>query len=445
MKTILPSLLCLASLLSAQEPPKDPFIKEAKKNSAPPPAAAIEDRTNIALLVETFTLPQSLHASLLAEEEGREKLHPRVLAAVKDGTATLDAFHFVRTRSGTRSRLHSSEEFIFPVDWNTAAPETGLQYPKSFEMQPMGDVFEFEPVFENDGAAISVNSSFTRARFHGFRPAQADRTKPGAVVASISRPQVLSSVRMLPGIPSLLGSHSHEGGTLLVFGTPQLLRIEPPAQPVSKGAGNFSLTPRIVSLDRKTAWELLRQHPDGGPQLAAALQKLLASKQAVLEHISTLTGTPGTRVVHDSGGQFYYGTEFAPPFPGLPASPAVDEKTPAQRAVPPNPASVTAFECRQLGFRCEMEPVLTAHQTDLASINLSVSFTHHNGDVQDEHWSTHYPQLPLFIEQNVVTSVLQTLGSTILVGTLSPPGETGINGRKDEARAWLLLLETVME
>ncbi|MFM2144161.1 MAG: hypothetical protein RLZZ476_2705, partial [Verrucomicrobiota bacterium] len=89
MKLLIPFAFAFASMLSAQDAPKkDPFIKDKKPAVAPQPA---DQEANITFLLESFTLPQADFAAWLEMPEGREKLHEKVLAAVKAGTAKLDA------------------------------------------------------------------------------------------------------------------------------------------------------------------------------------------------------------------------------------------------------------------------------------------------------------------------------------------------------------------
>lgn len=440
------AVLSLAVLLPAQQPASDPFIKGGGKPKAGAPAPQQpQAEPDVVFLLESFTLPQSQYTAWIDTPADREKLHARVIEAVQKGTAALDGCHFIRTRPGTRCTLDASEEFIYPTQWSKADHTTGLQYPEAMEMSPMGDRLEFEPVVDDHGSLLTLNHSLERARFLGYRPVKTAARFQGAVTAALAQQKTLAIQRLVLGLPALAGTMGVGDAITLVFITPRLISTPPPAEPVSKGAGNPSLTARVISLGRTRAWELLRQHAGRDDALLTQLRGLIASKDAVLEHISTTTSQAGQRMVQDSGEQHYYGTEFDAPFSGTPARPAIDAQTPAQPAVRPYQASVTAFDCRQLGFHWESETVLYHPGNGTASTDLSFSFVKFNGTVKDPAWSPHYPTWPLFINQQATTSVRQPLGTTLLVSTLSPPGETGINGRKDDSRVWFLFLETTLE
>ena len=112
MKTHFCLFLACVSLVTAQDQPKDPFVKDKKGAAGAEPLAVAdpsvpEPRKNVLCFVETFTLSQADYAALLDAPDGRDKLYKLVQAAVKAGSARLDGCHLVTTKSNTRSSVES--------------------------------------------------------------------------------------------------------------------------------------------------------------------------------------------------------------------------------------------------------------------------------------------------------------------------------------------------
>lgn len=413
------AFLALASLLAAE--PADPFAKTPAK------AKADTGSLNVTFLFEAITVPQGTYAAWLDVPADRERLHERAVEAVQAGTAKLDGLHFIRTVPGRRFQLHSTEELLMPTEWDGAL-ESGYQHPTAFQMMPMGDRIEMEAVLGNDGGG-TANLAFSRYRFLGYKFVCPDSTPPHVAMAAIRKQEAPCSFRFLPGIPQLVASYSSEGEITLVFVTEQPVPIPSKPWPGKSQKNDIAYTAHVISLDRARAWEMLRQHGTDGEACLARLKTLLDAKEAVREHILTARTLAGTRTANQTGEEFVYGSEFNPP--------RADLKSPDDKK---GQAGHSAFQTRPLGYRVEVEPVAS---DELAEVQSTLSFerTTHTGSVQDPNWSPNYPVLPLFLAQKVVTSVTQPAGGSVLVSTFSPPGETGINERKDDGRVWLLLLE----
>jgi len=443
MKTHTLLFLALVTALIAQDKPKDPFVKD--KKAAAEAAATADVPKNVVCLIETITLPQVDYVALLDSPKDREKLYERAVAAVKAGSAKLDGCHSITTKSGIRSVSEAVDELIYPTEWN-GADRAGFQYPKAFEMRQLGDRIELEPTLEAGAGALDMTHAFSRIRFLGFRQYRADTTLSGVPVADFIEQQGPSGCRVIPGVPALVATLTslQPGVITLVFATTQVVSVIAPAPPPQLGAGNIHMTARVISLDRMKGWELLKKHPLDGTACLAELKPLLAAKEAVLEHVSTISTKSGTRAVHDSGGLYPYGTEFDPPTEGKPAQPSDDPKKPATPAKEPALAGTKSFESRALGFRFEVEPTMNVARTTIDIIT-SFSNTLLKGALKDKNWSERYPDLPLFSNQKITTGYTQAFGSTTLIGTLNPPGDTGANEHKDESRLWLLFLEVSHE
>ena len=441
MKPTLFLILAFPCLLGAQEVSKDPFVKDKKAATSDPTVA--DTSKNVSCLIETITLPQSDYAAIIDSPKGREALHDRVLDAVKAGSAVLDGCHFLITSRGTRSRSQSTDELLYPSEWDS--PNFGgYQFPSAFEMQPLGDKLEFEPVMDDKGGALSINQDFTRDRFTGFRASKADTSDSGVPVPGFVQKGSPTGCDAIPGVPALVSTwaSSDSASVTLVFATPQVEPSHQPPEPAEVGVGNMHVTARVYSVERANGWELLRKHSRDASACYADVKSWVSARDAVLEHISTSVTRPGTRAQNRSGRRYYYGTEFIPPL--REGDEKADRKNPGKPVAHASPAGVTSFDCRDLGFSWEMEGTLNSEGTTF-SITVSFGCASLVGQLKDPLWSERYPEMPLFSEQRITTSFTQANGSVILVGTLNPPGDTGANERKDAGRMWLLFFETNLE
>lgn len=437
--------LACVSLLTAQDQPKDPFVKEGTKAASTTLAAGADGQPepvkNIPCFIETFTLPQADYAALLDAPDGQDKLYSNLLAAVKAGTARLDGCHLVMTHPGIRCTLESTDELIYPTEW-TPADRAGFQYPTAFEMHQLGDHFEFEPTLEDGSNAVNITQVFSRDRLQGLRLFKADSTLAGIPVADMLVRIGSSTCRVIPGIPTLLATLKdvQPGGITLVFATLQVVTLPSAKAAAAAGKGNLVLTARVISLDRMKGWELLKKHAMEGGACLAALKPLLASKEATLEHIATINTQSSVRALHESGLLYTYGTEFAPPTANALLEKSNEVKKTAADARPEGLAGTTASESRGTGFRLEVEPTRSADGV-LVEMTLAPEFVSMTGNLRDKNWNEHYPEVPLFSCQKITTGYAQVIGTTALVGTMNPPGDTGANEHKDEGRMWLFFMD----
>ena len=460
MKTHFCLFLACVSLVTAQDQPKDPFVKDKRASAAaavPSPGknpaadpfgsgenAAPEQPKNVQCLIESFTLPQAEYATLLDAPDGHDKLHAHLLNAVRAGTGAvrLDACHLITTKSGTRSSFECTDELMYPTEW-THADRTGFQYPTAFEMRQMGDRFEFEPTQDEDSGALAITQVFARDRFPGFRMFKADTTLAGIPVMDVFARSSTTVSRMLPGLPTLIATlkDAQPGGIMLVYATIQVVTLSAPKAPPASRKGNLILTARVISLDRMKGWELLKTHAADGGACLAAVKPLLAAREATLEHIATIITQSGVRSVHESGLIHVYGTEFSPPTECAELQVRGDDpKKPGTPARPPGLAGTTAHENRSTGFRLEIEPTASADGA-FAHMTLAPEYVSMTGNLKDKNYNEHYPELPLFSVQKFTTGYAQLIGTTYLIGTMNPPGDTGANEHKDEGRMWLLFMD----
>lgn len=454
MKTHSLLFLALITALAAQDKPKDPFVKDKKAAAATPGAAVAaaesepavpEAPKNVLCFVETFTLSHADYAALLDAPEGRDKLYSHILAAVKAGTAKLDGCHLMTTKTNTHSIVECVDELVYPTEW-TPADRTGFQYPTAYEMRQLGDKFEFEAGLNDENGTLNVTHDFSRDRLLGMRLCKADTTLAGVPVADIFARKGPSTCRMIPGLPTLISTlnDAQPGIITLVFATTHVVTLAAPKEPLAKSKGNLMMTARVISLDRMKGWELLKKHAVDGGACLTALKPLLAAKEATLEHLATINVQSGARALHESGLLYTLGTEYAPPTEGEPAQPSDDPKKPGTPARPAGLAGTTAFEQRPLGFHLEVEPT-RGEDSAFADLTLAPEFVRMTGNLKDKNWNEHYPEIPLFSTQKFTTGYTQVIGTTHLIGTLNPPGDTGANEHKDEGRMWLLLMDVNQE
>ena len=450
MKPHLCLFLACVSLVTAQDTSKDPFVKDKKAVAAAAPVAsgdpaAPQTPKNILCLVETFTLSQTDYSAMLDAPEGQDKLYKLVQAAMKAGNARLDGCHLITTKSGLRSTAESVDELIYPTEW-TAADRTGFQYPKAFGMRQLGDRFEFDPALDPESGALNVNHQFQRERFSGLRLYKADTTLSGVPVADVLVGTGPTSCRLIPSFPTLISTlnDAQLGSITLVFATSHIITLAAPKEAPAQSKSNLMLTARVISLDRMKGWELLKKHAADGGACLAELKPWLAAKEAKLEHIATINVQSGVRAMHDSGLLYTYGVEFAPPSEGTAAQPSDDPKKSGTPARPAGLAGTSSFERRSTGFRLEVESIRSADGA-FADMTLAPEYVSMTGNLKDKNWSEHYPELPLFSVQKITTGYAQVIGTTHLIGTMNPPGDTGANEHKDEGRMWLLFMNVNQE
>lgn len=437
--------LALTSLLPAQVNPKekDPFIKdkqaqpadaaEKARPAAPPPR-------NVLCLVETITLPQAGYAVLLDGQPGSGKLYEMAQDSVKRGEAKLDGCHFLTNKSGQRAVQECVDELMYPIEYDFA-DSSGLQYMTSLDSARLGDRLEMEIVLEPAGGRLSVTPAVMRERFEGYRLCKPDSTLPGVPLPVFTAQQCPTSFNAVVGAPTLLSTltNANSGSITLVFATFKVTEFSKPAKAAAKGngSGNVVATARVISLDRALGCSLLKKHWQNDAACLAELKTMMATQQATLEHISSVVVVSGTRISQQGGTKVLFGTEFSPPQEAL----AGTEKTGGR---PAKPASLKSEEMRQLGFSWESEFVVNAEES-LIDTTVSFSNVRMAPALKDKNWPEKYPELPVFTTQNITTSFIQEAGSTLLMGTLNPPGDTGVNERKDESRMWLVFQDASLE
>jgi hypothetical protein len=107
------------------------------------------------------------------------------------------------------------------------------------------------------------------------------------------------------------------------------------------------------------------------------------------------------------------------------------------------PASFVAFEMRPVGWRIEVDPVVSLG--GIVDLNLVIEHTMHRGNLEGPPLLARYPHMPVFATQKITTAITTRLGQQGFLGTLNAPRDTGANGRKDDGRAWFAFVQVTME
>lgn len=459
---------------TAQEatPPSDPFVKSkpaATATPSPTEALAAPSAPGHPIFVfETYLLSQEDLDALHAESPPATEFYTSVRRLTTDGKATLETVVAVPTKSGQRVASESVDEVLYATEFDP--PEAGRPYafPSAYENRPTGERIELDPVVSEDGKRLDVNLSTEITRFQGFVELKAGNAPAGAggeLQPLFTSRKITTSVTCRPGVPFLLGTQSRPGGTGLPetdratamvsvsFITGRMVEVPFDAKPDVRDVANLRSVFRFYSLPRDSARDLLVSTTDAETLLT---QMLALPKEAVkLERIMTLHTRPGQRATIEEIAENLYGTQAVPP-----SSPLVQQAVPEGKnaagtvisALPPVyasakevlPAATNAIEMRPVGWRIELDPVLSPDGS-VVDLNLAPEHVENRGNLQGPPLLDRYPQKPVFAAQKITTCVNATIGRQCFLGTFNAPHDTGVNGRKDDGRVWFAFVKVTLE
>jgi hypothetical protein len=219
---------------------------------------------------------------------------------------------------------------------------------------------------------------------------------------------------------------------------------------------------RFYSLPRAAARDLLAMTVE--PDKLHSQLLALSPTDRKLERLITLHTRTGQRATIEEIAENIYGSETEPskpphakqdkenPSPAN-ANPNAENKAPAaspeEPAPPANgqpllPARFTAFEMRPLGWRIEVDPVISPDGR-FVDLNMAPEHTEFRGNLQGHDLLSRYPQMPVFASQKVTTAVSAIVGHQCFLGTFNAPRDTGVNGRKDDGRTWFAFVKATLE
>jgi hypothetical protein len=473
-----------ASKDAPSKPADDPFVTTTAKPVPPkPPAAAAvvvqdEDSFNMVFCFETYTLPQATLDALHEEALAQQPFYDRVRKLTSTGQATLESVIALPTRSGQRSTVESIDEFMYPTEFSSPSPGRPFGFPTAYEMRPMGERVELDPVAEPGGTLASLNASVEFTRLVGFNAVKADPAAEGELQPVIVTRKITTAATCQLNVPTLMGTSSAPWGTgvqgadgdgsvSLTFvryrqsTPPPRVASAAPQKVESEWPGkNIRMVYRFYSLPRARARDFLEETVDADTllQRTAALPK----EEGKLERLLTVITRTGQRCTTEELGEWIYGTEIEPSAPPPPKAKGTSAKLPgvanaknskensspspaeAQTSGPALPAIFTAFEMRPTGWRIEVDPVLDPGEAEVF-LNLAPMRTEYRGVVQGHPLLARYPEWPIFGTQKVTTALAAVRGRQCFLGTFSTPRETGVNGRKDDGRTWFAFVKVTVD
>jgi hypothetical protein len=211
-----------------------------------------------------------------------------------------------------------------------------------------------------------------------------------------------------------------------------------PVDPFKADVGKAPVEPRaphdilvryeVFSIDPAKAAVMRREKPTEG-QFYEALVGLIAKGEVIQEDFAILRCRSGNLAKMASIREYIYPTEFVPAMITT-ASAQTKEELPLKAASPQVvvPTTATAFETRDTGLTIEMEATMGE---DRDSVDLRIS-PQHVSLVERWKWGqgTSETEMPNFESQRLTTMVGIPMGSTAMLGTMSPsPGSKIMTNR----------------
>ncbi len=455
----------------------DPFEKEpgqsqpARKAAVPPPGEGL------ALLVfETFSIPLSLSLQVLEPPDGPAARYQRMADLVQSGKARLVNLVGASIKAGSRNAVESIDEYRYPTEFEPPQHTNESAFGTAFETRDVGDRIEHELITKPDDSAPYLNYELNCVTFLGIRPTPAPADFTPIDQPTFASQRTSGMFRVSPGIPRLMstlspssqknGSEATDADVWMTF-----LRFQAVASAGSdtKGLGKGAVVGyTFISMDRNAAQRMLSS-ADGSDAIWHATQRLPMENNVRIEHVMVLPLAADTSVKSEESIENRYGTEFEPPTEGNPPVDSGSETTrtedrPGEGSKGPEKVttteksfhyvpggkperslgSATAFETRNAGYTIEQQ--LTWNPTHTAGdLAITINRVGYLGNVQHPGTKVSDYVQPLF-EHRIQRAVIPVVpGTHFLVGTLNPPGEDGVNGRKDDGRVWLCFAQLSME
>lgn len=408
--------------------------QEVKPAVPPTPAAAEKAPAapfNLLTTVETWTLSKYDFAALLDGPADARAPYDRLEALARAGKAKLSGLIAVSTKTGGHAVAESIDGVPYPSQFGVAKHAGDIAFPTDYILRNVGDILELEPILWDDGKTIEVKIVTQAIRFDGFHDR---RTEPNAM--PFGEPQfreekVTTSTKVVSGRPVLLATATTAApdGPDAKQVSVRVLRVTArsaqPAAPIAGDLPEARVELLIYSLKRETARRILNADGDSAQSFAAA-RELIAKGEAQIEMVDTFVTKSGERAVNEEIVEYRYISAIDPP--GYPSA-----KAPAKSRIPASPST---FEVRNLGLTVEVEPVFRqdARFVDLNIVPQIVSLA---GLLKVTGVAAKYPPKPVFTTRKLTANVSIGTGEPVLLGTISPPRDDGVNNRKDDGRTSL--------
>lgn len=480
-------LLAAVSSLAAEKPEAVPALKYEPQ---------------ILVKLETFTLPKNSAQLLLMNGMKDSPLHAALRKMIADKTATMAYLMIARGCEGQCVKLEQIDEFPYPTDIDpeqipqyltlinpralglpvspSPAPLPGpvqnahpvpvtnagigmmsIMMPTTFNVRNLGESLEIETEVDWKNQRINLNIAPESVHFASLiRKNSADQPE-------FETQKLNTRVSLASGAPCFVGtlSKSVATGTLnanqddslsLAFVT-ATLDMPPPAHQQLKPDATPRYQWELISLPKETAIGLLEE-PVDDHALHEKLRQMIKTQAAKLESVQLLRTASDARAKASETDDLPYPTDFNPPqMPGsltiadqrlldiLEDEGGRDAPAPDTELDPANGgfglmthAMPTTFATRFAGAAFEIDPVLRDNRTSLR-VKIAAERTRFLGlkRYEDAHQ-------PLFESQTINTAVNISFNQPLLVGTMSRPIGTGVEGGNTEDRIWLAFLTVVV-
>ncbi len=417
-------------VVSAAPPQADPFVKK----DAPAPPVESGPLANLVVTFEVYQLSQAEGSELIQDNATDEARHDRALELVKSGKATLDAVLCGVVRPGEQIVIEQLNLMYFPIAFDflpekgVAATDFGKRnvgYRVVVKGQEMLDKKGFNAALflehTNFGGYLDrfVRNGNTSQPYHvSLTRFDVQRVNTIPPVFPYEKTCFLGTYNPIPedSVPSKMtkpGSPIPESKMRLVFGKVSRFQLNPAtvqADPPSGLEQQFS----IYSLDRESARQILSQKQEADSAFQA-VQELLKTNQAKLEHLSVLRSTNGIKNNFEETAEITYSTGGAGP----------------------------QFTTQDVGVGAEVKSAFIGHSSLLTLDVTKCQILNYLENLPVEGVAAYFNQsMALFEVRSITTSIHSGLGEHELLGTMSPAGDNGVPGQKDGRRVWLEFVQT---
>jgi hypothetical protein len=489
-----------AATPKAAEPTPDPGSPKAAPSVRPETGAAADVSPDALFVLEIFHVPKQIGSRLLAKKLDGTQLRGAIQQSLgKDGTA-LDKLVMIRTRSGQRAKVEQLDEVPLAHSYHKpAAPETLLLsaasldmnkllplakslrpdadktapqappnsnkppgavitplLPSEFEIQNLGESIEIDPIFSEDGLQVDVKLAPESQRLLGFTDFGATkkavleiRKLTSAVTLQWTRPFFVGTLSRPSDTGTAVGGKNDMLGMAFLTGYRGIMpAVKREAPPDPNRRLQLRSVVELVSMEKATVAQLMTNYAADDVALRVQLDKLLDDGRAKMENVLSLPTHSGERAKVENIEPFYYWTDFgAPVMPKnlfLLGSDAAAQAAPVRGGALPgtgwiSPPVPNRCEARNLGASLEIDPVA---EEDGITIHVSIA-----PEICRLAGYAPYSEvkMPVFETQKLSTAVTLRADTPRLLGTMSPPVNTGIEGGNKEDRIWLAFLTVFVE
>jgi hypothetical protein len=427
--------------------PRDPFLKDRGAPATAPDTS--ENLTALTVMFETYALNQSDAAGLLTLAPDAATRYTRVNELVAAGRARLANVAASATKSGKHATAESIDVVQLASQFYPPLRREDPPVAASLNEAHYGDRAEFDAILGADGHTCNLNFTVVVDRLLGFREYRTGVHGQPQPLPINEKRQILTSVALRTGEPVFLGTLNpaagvaQEGGDMaVVFGRVLVDKDRPETPMPALGAVGYAEHVLIFySMDRTTARDLMAGNTKPGAAFAA-VRTLADKKQARLEHIVSVPSQAGVLAKTDENiiSQQPGGTS---PLVGL-------AEIPQSRDEPDKRVGfhyVRTMSGKNLGLSVELDSVVGPADALLkglplaADLNVNLWWRADLGSFKAAGALALYPETSAAESRHLQHSLTCYVGVPTLLGTISPPRDTGVNERKDTGRTWLVFVK----